>query len=508
MLSTAKATFIKNFSSHLLWQIVTVVSGFILPPLIISHYGSTVNGFLASAKHFIFYLSIVEAGIGAASIASLYKPLTDQNFLRRNQILGETRRLYRISGILFILCLFMLAAAYSLITRNQLDNLPVFQIILILGLTNIADFFFIGTYRVLLVADQKTYAYSVIQSVSTITNIILAYWLITHNYDVLTAQYSLIAATVLRIAATYGYIRYAYRKLSPASSVTNTTIRATPFIAQKKEAFIQQICLLVIYGTPMAYIVIFCNLKDASIYAIYYLVFAALKMLLQSLSNGTQALFGKLLSEQNIQVVRYHYHRYETLFINTTAAVFCCTAALLMPFISLYTRNMTDAEYYQPVFAFIFLFSTLADCLRIPGEIMIQAAGHFKATRNRYILEACLNVAVTGIFAYLFGLNGVVFASFLIFFWRFIDINYYINHRILRMPATISLMKHLVILIIGGGSAYTLNLYIAGQTIIAYTSWLYFSTICVLTTGSVFYILFSLLNKHTTKMIPIKAKSS
>lgn len=250
----------------------------------------------------------------------------------------------------------------------------------------------------------------------------------------------------------------------------------------------------------MAYIVIFCNLKDASIYAIYYLVFAALKMLLQSLSNGTQALFGRLLSEQNIQVVRYHYHRYETLFINTTAAVFCCTAALLMPFISLYTRNMTDAEYYQPVFAFIFLFSTLADCLRIPGEIMIQAAGHFKATRNRYILEACLNVAVTGMFAYLFGLNGVVFASFLIFFWRFIDINRYINHHILKMSATLSQNKHLIVLTVGGLCGYGLYRYIIVQNINNYISWAFFSLICMMLLMIIFYAIYFLLSRHNMRI--------
>lgn len=78
-MSRFKATLFKNFSSHLLWQMVTVVSGFILPPLIISHYGSTVNGFLASSKHFIYYLNIVEAGIGAASIASLYQVLASKS---------------------------------------------------------------------------------------------------------------------------------------------------------------------------------------------------------------------------------------------------------------------------------------------------------------------------------------------------------------------------------------------------------------------------------------------
>ena len=499
-MSRFRATLFKNFSSHLLWQMVTVVSGFILPPLIISHYGSTVNGFLASSKHFIYYLNIVEAGIGAASIASLYQVLAYKNLLRRNQILSETRHLYRLSGSLFMLGLLLLAAAYSWVTRAQIDSWLTFQIILILGITNIADFFFTGTYRVLLVADQKTYVYSLIQSVCTLINVAVAYWLITHNYDVLTAQYSLLAATFIRITLVYGYIRYTYRNLSLQPNTRRPGVPAG--ITQKRAAFIQQLCIFVIYGTPMVYIVLFCSLKDASIYAIYYLVFAALKMLLQSLSNGTQAVFGKLLSEQNIQSVRYNYHRYETLFLIAAAVIFSCTTALLMPFIGLYTRNMTDAEYYQPVFAFIFLSAILADCLRIPGEGMIQAAGHFVATRNRYLLEAGLHIVVTGVAAYFFGLLGVVSASLVVFSWRFLEISYYIHRHILKMPVTLSLIKHLIVFIIGAGCAYGLHDYIAGQTITTYLSWLRFSILCTVISGVIFYMLFLLLRYyHTKKMM-------
>ncbi|MDO4248472.1 MAG: hypothetical protein Q4C79_05870 [Neisseria sp.] len=499
MLSTAKATFIKNFSSHLLWQIVTVVSGFILPPLIISHYGSTVNGFLASSKHFIFYLSIVEAGIGAASIAALYQPLADKDLLHRNRILGETRKLYRLSGTLFIAGLLILAASYSWVTRTQIDSLLAFQIILILGITSLADFFFIGTYRVLLVADQKTYVYSLIQSVATLINVAIAYWLIIHNHDVLTAQYSLIAATLIRITLVYCYIRYAYRNLKFPADIPSPG--SSTHITQKREAFVQQLCLLAVYGAPIAYIVLFCSLKDASIYAIYYLVFAALKMLLQSISNGTQAVFGKLLAEQSTQVVRYHYHRYDTLFLIAAAGVFGCTSALLMPFIDLYTRNMTDAEYYQPVFAFIFLLASLADCLRLPGESLIQAAGHFKATRNRYLLEAGLHISITGVAAYFFGLQGVVTASLIVFGWRFMEINSYIHQHILNLPLTLSLIKYLTVCTIAVLFAYGLNTYLAHYTIHSYIVWLSFAALCALAAALLFLPLFRLLNRYVYRTI-------
>ena len=116
---STRAVILKNISANLLLQIITALGGFILPPLIVVTYGSATNGMIASIKQFIAYLTLLEAGIGAAAIVALYQALTSHNICLRNRILAATQRFYRISGSLFALGLLVLAILFAWLTEKQ-----------------------------------------------------------------------------------------------------------------------------------------------------------------------------------------------------------------------------------------------------------------------------------------------------------------------------------------------------------------------------------------------------
>ena len=66
---------IKNIGSSLLLQLVTIICGFIVPRLIISNYGSDVNGLVTSITQFLAYITLLEAGFGPVVKSLLYKPI-------------------------------------------------------------------------------------------------------------------------------------------------------------------------------------------------------------------------------------------------------------------------------------------------------------------------------------------------------------------------------------------------------------------------------------------------
>ena len=80
--------------SNALLQLVTAVCGFILPPLIVQTYGSSINGMVASINQFIVYLNLVEAGVGSASIVALYKPLALNDTMECSGVLSATKKLF------------------------------------------------------------------------------------------------------------------------------------------------------------------------------------------------------------------------------------------------------------------------------------------------------------------------------------------------------------------------------------------------------------------------------
>lgn len=74
-----KKAFLDMITSLLL-QLVTVVSGFILPK-VIGVFGSDTNGLIDSVSQFIGYITLLEAGVGGVTHAALYKPLLDNVYM-------------------------------------------------------------------------------------------------------------------------------------------------------------------------------------------------------------------------------------------------------------------------------------------------------------------------------------------------------------------------------------------------------------------------------------------
>lgn len=70
-----KKKLIYNTVSSLIYQIVTIVCGFILPRVILNYYGSEVNGLVNSITQFLQIIAFLDLGIGAVVKTSLYKPL-------------------------------------------------------------------------------------------------------------------------------------------------------------------------------------------------------------------------------------------------------------------------------------------------------------------------------------------------------------------------------------------------------------------------------------------------
>ena len=66
-----------NMISSLALQICTIISGFIIPKIILSYFGSDTNGLISSLNQFLSYISLLEGGVTGVVAANLYKPLVN-----------------------------------------------------------------------------------------------------------------------------------------------------------------------------------------------------------------------------------------------------------------------------------------------------------------------------------------------------------------------------------------------------------------------------------------------
>lgn len=79
----------KNTIWALVFQITSIVCGMILLRLILTKYGSEVNGMISSINQFLQIISFLQLGVGAVMQSTLYKPLAEKDNLMISQILAS-----------------------------------------------------------------------------------------------------------------------------------------------------------------------------------------------------------------------------------------------------------------------------------------------------------------------------------------------------------------------------------------------------------------------------------
>ena len=72
-----------------LMQIVAMISGFVIPKIMLIFYGSEINGIVTSITQLISYLILLEAGLSGATVFSLYKPIAVHDTYGINRILNQ-----------------------------------------------------------------------------------------------------------------------------------------------------------------------------------------------------------------------------------------------------------------------------------------------------------------------------------------------------------------------------------------------------------------------------------
>lgn len=135
-------------------QLITIVLSIFIPRLIMVHYGSEANGLVSSVVQIIAYLALLEAGVGAASLQALYKPISKMTV----KALTPSFRLppcITKTGFYYLLSVIAIAVVYPFAVKSELGMWQVMGIVLFNGLGGAINYYYQGKFRVYLLAEGK-----------------------------------------------------------------------------------------------------------------------------------------------------------------------------------------------------------------------------------------------------------------------------------------------------------------------------------------------------------------
>ena len=375
----------KNTVASLIAQITTLICGFILPRLFLQHFGSEVNGLVNSIVQFLSVISFLELGVGAVVESSLYKPLAEKDNQQISKVMVSANKFFqRLAQILFIYVLILMLV-YPLIANQNLGFLYTATLIAAISISSFAQYYFGIANALLLNADQRGYIQYNAQTVTVVLNTAVCAVMISMNGTIQMVKLATSLIYLARPLALHFYVKRHYQ-IDWKIKYTEEPIK------QKWNGVAQHIAAVVLDGTDTIVLTVFSTLSNVSIYSVYFLVIKGVKTLFLSMTNGIQALIGELWAKQELEKLKGFFAWVEWVIHTGTTYVFSCTAALIVPFVQVYTFGINDANYIQPVFAVLLTLANAMHCLRLPYNIMVLAAGHYRQTQKNYIVAAILNI--------------------------------------------------------------------------------------------------------------------
>lgn len=416
-------------------QIVLAIINFVLPRVFMTNYGSATNGLVSSIKQFLGYLKIVEAGVGSTSIAALYKPLSRNDKDNINGILSATNHFYRRSGYIFVVLVAIFAICYSLLVGDEVSPHTAFYLVLILGISGMWEYFVIGKYQVLLMADQKSYVIFRIQAILLIASTILSLSFVVLDFSIVVVVTSSSALLLLDVLFLRMYIKKKYPYFNIKVKPDKLAIK------NKWDALIHQIAGLVVFNTPFILITVFLGLAEVSVFTVYNMVFNAVALFISTFSGAMIAAFGDILVKEDKGDLQKHFYRFEYIFYAIVAFFYTCTAILILPFMTVYTAGVEDANYIRPWLATLFVIVGVANTIRIPSSMLVISAGHFSETKNRAIIEAVINLVASVVFVQFFGMEGILIGGLCSFAYRTCDLIMYTSKVILESSSLVTVKK-------------------------------------------------------------------
>ena len=174
---------VANTVTSLLFQVCTIICGFILPRMILGAFGSSVNGMVNSISQFLGVIGFLELGVGSVIQSSLYKPLAENDKPKIIALVQLYKRIYTVLAILIFLLGMALYPFFNIFIKGEEKINYLFLVYLIFVIKNVISYLNAHKWS-LINADQKGYVLSrynlLFNVITTVSRIIILKF--TRNY--------------------------------------------------------------------------------------------------------------------------------------------------------------------------------------------------------------------------------------------------------------------------------------------------------------------------------------
>lgn len=397
---------IKNSLVALAYYAVGLVLSFFSRKIFLDYLGTEVLGLNTTAQNLLQFLNLAELGIGSAVGFSLYKPLRENDQVTVNEIVSLQGIVYKKIGVFILIGSMILMAFFPLIFKKM--ELPLWYAFASFGVLLFSSLlgYFVNYKQVLLTSSQKNYkvqySYTSINLIKIVFQMMAIYyfsngyvwWLILEGLFAMVASITLHLTTIKEFPALKE-VKSSYKELRSKYGYLITKI---------KQLFFHKIAGFALTQSSPLIIYALIDLTIVAIYGNYILIIAGIQKIVFAMFNGMDAGVGNLVVEGNNEKIR-------NVFLELFSIRFVIAAVLSFGFYLMatpFTIIWVGSDYLLPQSTLLLLSGSLFIMLeRFTVDTFINAYGIYGDIWAP-IVETVLNIGLSILFGFYYGLNGII----------------------------------------------------------------------------------------------------
>lgn len=477
-----------NILSNILRQLISLALGIIVPRLVLVSLGSESNGLLNTVNQVFAYVALLEAGVGTASLQALYGPVARQDKNTISSILSATNHFYKRTGAVYFIIVLVLTCVFPITFESELSRGTIMLVVFFSGMPGVINYYFQGKFKILLQAEGKDYISTNLATIINVLTNVSKIILLMNGFDVVALQLMYLIFNLAQMIYIATYVRRHYKWLN---------IKAVPdynSISQSKNVLVHQVSGVIFNNTDTLLLTYFGGLKVVSVYSMYSMLFGIID---NTITNfiGANFILGQTFQTDRKRYLQLH-DVFEVYYTTLTFCLFCITNTFILPFMELYTVGVNDINYLDTVLPYLFITTYLLSRSRTASMQAINYAKHFKQTQWHAVVEAIINIAVSLLFAWKFGIHGVLIGTIAALLFRSNAMILYASKNVLNRSPWITYRRWLLNLALFIGVTVAAKYIFSFIALDSYLKIIFWAVICCIVVIPVFFITVSLFDRE------------
>ena len=395
----------RNVSFSLMCRLIDFVFNFLVRIIFVRLLGEEILGINGLFTNILTWLSLADLGFGTAMSFSFYKPLAENDEKKLSALTHFYRKIYGIIMLSVLVVGLALVPFLDVFIKmdTAIPHVTAYYIILLLNTT----FSYLFVYKSsILRADQNEY---IISTCSTIFNILKAITQIIVLLFYKDYRLFLIIQVVFTILNNLFVSHIADKKYPFLTKKENLDKNERKAIYQNVSAvLLYKISGTLLNGTDNVLISMIVGTVYVGYYSNYLFAIHAITGFISVIFSSIYGSLGNLLHDKNTQKNEIVFNNlvYFGYFIG------CITSACFIGVFNDYVRVFFGDQYLlNNVTMLVIVLNYYLSCICQPIWTFRETAGLFKKVKYVMVFTALINLVLSIVLGYMWGIFGIIFAS-------------------------------------------------------------------------------------------------